>query len=737
MERLLANGNTLCVEALSERSFRLRLRKPHDRESALNRYALIDRLPGYACEDARDGEAVLLRTPCGALRVDPQSGAFELANARGEALLSTASAPVNAHEGFRLDLRMGPAARVYGLGDVTRERIEKRGYETEMWVENVARYVPIPFLTSDAGWGLFLNTTWRHRFDVGKRDPDLLSMSGSGGELDVYLFVGDDYEALLNEYTNLTGKPKLLPMWAYGLVYVCNQQINALGMMEECLHFRREGIPCDVIGLEPGWMSKHYDFSVDKQWDPERFYIPYWTPKGDQTFFGALDRLGFKLSLWLCCDYDLSFEEEKGSRVNRVGRTDGGFEQDDHFIRGRLSMDRITKVDEPWFEHLKKFVDQGARCFKLDGANQIVDHPDRKWGNGMDDEEMHNLYPAIYNKQMNRGFEAYTGLRSMVYSAGGYTGIQRFSATWAGDTGGGPKPLVSMLNHGFSGHSNTSCDMDVFSDAGIHFGFFQTWSQLCNWAYWRQPWFLPPARKEIYRFYARLRYRLLPYLYAAARRASRTGYPVMRAMAMCFPDMPRADELLHQYMLGDALLTAAFVEEIALPEGAWFDAWRDEPVAGAQTIRPNLPAGVGGPLYVREGAIIPCCEPGDYVGERPIEEITLNLYPGEAPSQFELYEDDGVTCAYAAGAYAVTRISCARVPGGVRVTVGERTGHYEGQPTARRYVVDVHGLHGAKAVRVDGTDAAFETARDGWCGFSAQGFLRFRMDGAGCADILC
>lgn len=80
-----------------------------------------------------------------------------------------------------------------------------------------------------------------------------------------------------------------------------------------------------------------------------------------------------------------------------------------------------------------------------------------------------------------------------------------------------------MLNHGYSGHVNTSCDMDVFSAGGIHFGFFQPWSQLCNWAYWRQPWFLTPERKEMYRFYAVLRYRMLPYIYTLAHRAATTA----------------------------------------------------------------------------------------------------------------------------------------------------------------------------------------------------------------------
>ena len=82
-------------------------------------------------------------------------------------------------------------------------------------------------------------------------------------------------------------------------------------MMNEALTFRREGMPCDVIGLEPGWMSKNYDVTTAKAWHPQRFPIPYWAPKGPHTFLGALERKGFKLSLWLCCDYDLGVYEEQ------------------------------------------------------------------------------------------------------------------------------------------------------------------------------------------------------------------------------------------------------------------------------------------------------------------------------------------------------------------------------------------------------------------------------------------
>jgi alpha-glucosidase (family GH31 glycosyl hydrolase) len=124
---------------------------------------------------------------------------------------------------------------------------------------------------------------------------------------------------------------------------------------------------------------------------------------------------------------------------------------------------------------------------------------------------------------MARGFEEHVKRRAMGYSAGGYTGGQRYGATWAGDTGGGAKPLASMLNLGFSGHSNHSCDMDIMSLEGIHFGFLQTWAQQNNWDYWYQPWLNREELIPAFRAYGELRYRLLPYLHSSAAEASRTA----------------------------------------------------------------------------------------------------------------------------------------------------------------------------------------------------------------------
>ena len=117
---------------------------------------------------------------------------------------------------------------------------------------------------------------------------------------------------ILDKYTDITGKPTLLPKWGYGLTFICDErEVRARDVLYEAYEFRRQEIPCDVIGLEPGWMEKYYDFSLDKEWSKERFDIPFWLKGSDYgTFDIALKNMNFKLSLWLCCDYDLSEYEE-------------------------------------------------------------------------------------------------------------------------------------------------------------------------------------------------------------------------------------------------------------------------------------------------------------------------------------------------------------------------------------------------------------------------------------------
>ncbi len=720
----LENGTKVRVDVLGERLFRIRHSKTGQwTESALNRYGVFPKLPTETAFEQSNGDGLAtIATGQARLTVRLKDGAVSFLVADGKQLTGQATPVYETNGGYELRFSLTADERLYGLGDVSRENIMRRGEAYECWVRNVKSYIPIPVVLSSRGWGLLLNTTWRNTIDVGKSDPQQIICTAPRSDVDYYLFCGPDYRGLLETYTAISGRPALLPIWGYAFTYVCNENIDAFHMMNEALTFRREKMPCDVIGLEPGWMSKHYDFSTAKKWHPERFPIPKWAPKGPHTFLGALKRKGFKLSLWLCCDYDLGVcEEQLLAGIDPVPASNAGtdlpegdpddFEKDEHLNKPAGAK---TKADpekeepellEPWFEHLKKFVDQGVAAFKLDGAAQVIEHPGREWGNGMSDEEMHNLYPVIYAKQMARGFEGQTGRRAMVYSAGGYAGVQQFVATWAGDTGGGPKPLASMLNLGFSGHSNHSCDMDVFSVKGVHFGFLQTWAQQNNWAYWRQPWLLEDAQIEAFRRYGQLRYKLLPYLYSSAAEAAQTGYPVMRAMPMVYPDDPAWDSCMSQYMLGDFFLVSVFSNQVRVPPGEWIDFWSGRRIQGPAEIPVEIAPHRGGALLVKSGAIVPTWPPCDHVEKGWSSEVKLLVYPGPRTT-FTLYEDDGQSLAYREGRLARTQLSSEAAEKTVTLTIGGREGSYDGMPATRDFSAIIHLPARPKTVELDGKPVA-------------------------------
>ena len=723
----LDDGSFVRVDVLGQRLFRVRYSKTQQwTESALNRYGIFNTAyPEIAVQQTLSNGVYTIATPQAKLTIARKDGAITLAGADGKSLTQQAAPVYQTNGGYDLRFTLAKDERLYGLGDVSRENIMRRGGVYQFWVKNVISYIPIPVALSNRGWGLLMNTTWRNTIDVGKSDPERMICTAPRSDLDYYLFCGPDYRGLLDTYTSFTGRPALLPVWGYGHTYVCNENIDAFNMMNEALTFRREKIPCDVIGLEPGWMSKHYDFTPAKAWHPQRFPIPYWAPKGPHTFFGALARKGFKLSLWLCCDYDLGVYEEQllaGKRATPGVKTATGptINIQEGFIDERISGKTAKKADakkkapakpeepkplEPWFEHLKKFVDQGASCFKLDGSAQVIEHPKRQWGNGMTDEEMHNLYPVIYAKQMARGFEDHTKRRAMVYSAGGYAGVQQYVATWAGDTGGGPKPLASMLNLAFSGHSNHSCDMDVTKVDGIHFGFLQTWAQQNNWDYWYQPWYLENVHTAAYRQYAQLRYKLIPYLYSSAAEAALTGYPVMRAMPMEYPDDPAWDSARSQYMLGDFLLVSAFAKEVRVPRGEWIDFWSGKRTSGPATLPVEISTTRGGALMVKSGAIIPTWPPCDHLEKGWSPEVGLLVYPA-ARSSFTLYEDDGQSLAYRKGQFARTLLICETAGKTVKLTIGVREGSYAGMPAARDFTASIHLPARPQTVKLDAAPVA-------------------------------
>lgn len=629
-------------------------------------------------------------------------------------------------KGYALSFPLADGESIYGFGDIQRGKLNRRGGVYELWIVNVNGYVPVPLAISSEGWGVLLNTSWRTSVDVGKTVKDRMLVTAKEGEIDFVYFKGTARE-ILDSYTALTGRPSLLPIWGYGFTYVCFDRTDIFELLNYATEFRRHGIPCDQLGLDPGWMSRNYDFTVRKGWHPDRFYTLWAYLTRRETFIGTLGRMGMKLNLWLCCDYDHFEHEEKElagtstrKRERIKPRETGGITEgwvdwrmsDDPGLKAAQTKDHTTngltaaelkglEGRDPWFEHLKEFVGQGVQGFKLDGANQVCEHKGRKWKNGMSDEEAHNLYPVVYAKEMVRGYEDYTGMRPMVYTPCGWAGFQQFSATWAGDTGGGAGPLSAMLQQGVCGHSNVSCDMVTTDIRALHFAFFSPWSLLDDWAFFFQPWCQERDRMEVFREYCRLHYRLLPYIYTASMNAHRTGWPLMRTLALEYPQAhPAYDSCLTTWKFGDDIVVSAFADTVEIPAGDWYE-WR----TGAKVTGPcRMPVPVtpdwGGAVYVRAGAVIPLWPVKEHVEKGWNEEVEFHVWPG-ACGKAVLYEDDGVSVDYRKGAGAETPLELVTEKGWFfdsrKLTIGPRKGKFKGAPDKRDITVVWH--------REDGTSS--------------------------------
>ena len=750
----LASGDVLRVEVVTPNILRVRLAADgRFQRSLMERYGIVkSEWPTGDSKTRSEGGSVIVETTAGSLSVRAANGQMQLRNSKGAVLCERIlpqgtrwGAPeleafkkrqASFEEYFRGEKRqqgqvqiIGSAAqdraaqpdvmhefflptnsfgatfslrddeRLYGLGTASSKRLQLRGHGYRLWTQYRGNFGyhgqgaweqtegPIPLLLSTGGWGLFVNTTWVHYYDLGRYEADRACFWGPGGSLDFYLLIGDSLPRLIGLYTEITGRPRLMPQFAYGLTYVSQITQNEHEILNDSRLFREKGIPCDIMGIEPQWMKKNYDSSHETEWNPNKFYIPDWMGPDSKggTFIGGLDRTGFKLSLWLVCADDLTAEEER-----QVAQREG---------RGSA----FPKMPDAWFDHLQKFVRNGARCFKMDPENLIQEHPGRKYYNGLTDLENHNLTQVLYHKQMCAGYEGFAKQRAMTHYCAAYAGVHHWGATTMGDNGGGPKALVWMLNYGMSGHMNTSCDMETRGQ-GLHFGFLQPWSQHNNWAYANQPWFLGRRAEAMFRDYARLRYSLLPYIYSAAHVGHLTSMPILRPMPLVFPDDLKLADCVTEYMLGDSLLVAAFTDHVYLPKGRWIDYWTGAEFEGPREMPCVYPTNRAGGLFIRAGAIIPYWPEMDFVGEQPANPLRLHVYP-EGVSDYTLYEDDGNSLAYLSGAVAVTRVRCEAGPVAVTLTIEPRQGTYARMPLQRDYEVWIHSRP-AKKLAINGTQAA-------------------------------
>ncbi len=641
-----------------------------------------------------DGNEVRIRTDALVLHIQRQPLRFALDRLEaGQAVpLWRELQPLDLDKGQGVQVLSSQADEHFYGGGQQNGRFEFKGRELEIsysggWEEG-DRPSPAPMLLSSRGWGMLRNTWSDGNYDL--RQADQATLLHREDRFDAYYFVGPGLHALLDRYTALTGRAGLPARWAlsYGDADCYNDGDNKKkpGSVPEGWSDGPTGTTPDVIDSVA---KKYREHDMPGGWIlPNDGYGCGYTdlPKVVQ----GLAKYGFKTGLWT----------ENG--VDKIAWEVG------------TAGSRVQKLDVAW-------TGKGYQ-FAMD-ANQ-------------------SAFNGIMKNSDSRPF---------LWTVMGWAGIQRYAVAWTGDQSSSWDyirwHIPTLIGSGLSGMAYASGDVDaIFGGSAETFTRDLQWKSftpvLMGMSGWsgsarKHPWWYDEPYRSVNRDYLKLKMRMTPYMYGLARDAEAHGAPLVRALMWDYPQDPQAFTEAHKYqfLLGRELLVApvyrsqaasrGWRRDIHLPQGRWIDYWDGRQlqagVAGRQVDRQVDLATI--PVFVRAGAIVPMYPEMLYDGQKPIDEVTFDLYP-QGDSQYTLYEDDGNTRRHAQGEFSEQRIQV-RAPvqgsGPVQVTIDPVRGQYQGQLPQRHYALRVLTRQRPDAVRVEGRAlpaladaAAWKTADEGW-----------------------
>jgi alpha-glucosidase (family GH31 glycosyl hydrolase) len=598
---------------------------------------------------------------------------------------------------------------------------------------------------------LFFDSPADGQLAVGRKEGGVrIVYTAETGPLIWYFLIGPDMRGVLAEVAELLGRAPLPPRWALGFLQSTRHFTDTAELRQLPRTIRDKRIPCDALiylstyGEARGWNRGvgHLEFQPALWPDPseligdartQHFEVithEYPVLHADSPLFAEAEARGYLLA-------------------DGYPRVDGPARPPASYREGQRYLDFSNPaVGRWWWGAHGDLVRLGVAGWWLDGGEGP---PATARLQGGDGTLLHNLYDRFRHQAFAEGEAAdRPDQRVFLLCRSGAAGMQRFGATtWSGDINNDFATLEAQLplglNTGLSGVPYWGTDVGGFFHPVRETGeLYARWFQLGafspifrshGWV-WREhvPWAHGPEVEAICRRYAELRYRLLPYTYTLAWQAHRLGLPLMRPLVLNYPDDPRVWGLGHQFLWGDDLLVAPVTREgatawpVYLPAGRWHDFWTGARHEGPGGI--TVPAPLDRlPLLVRAGAILPMGPVVQHTGERPLEEVTLLIYP-EGTSRFELYEDDGRSQAYRRGQHALTPLECVAEAGRVTVRVGPTAGPRGVLPAGRRYVLQLR-LGGPAAVTLEGRGelprlAGGEGTGAGWWE-DGQGFTLVRL----------
>lgn len=513
-------------------------------------------------------------------------------------------------------------------------KLDKVGQKVHLYVtdpqgpESDGMYKPVPFFFSNRGYGIFMHTSAPVTCDFGASYIGASRLFMGDEKVDLFLFFGEPKE-ILDEYTNITGKSPMLPLWTFGTWMSRITYFSQEEGLDIANKLRQHRIPSDVIHFDTGWFD--VDWQCDYEFSKNRFKDPVGMLK-------KMDKMGFHTCLWQLPYFtpkNRYFKEivEKGMHVKNAN---GGMPYEDAV----LDLSNPQTVD--WYQSkIGGLIRQGVDVIKCDFGEAAPFNGVYASGKGGFYE--HNLYPLRYNKALFEGI-AKNGSEPVIWARSAWAGSQRYPLHWGGDAAttniGMLGDLRGGLSFGLSGFSFWSHDMGGFVTASpediyrrwLPFGFLSSHTR-AHGAPPTEPWLISESFTQAFRESAELKYQLMPYVYAQAKDCSERGLPMVRALFVEFPNDPGAWLVEDEYLFGSQILVAPLMESgnsrtCYLPKGKWIDYQNGKVYEGGYQ---DIQAGkIPAIILVRDGSLIPHVPVAQHTGDIDWNKIEWKAYKADA-----------------------------------------------------------------------------------------------------------
>jgi len=561
-----------------------------------------------------------------------------------------------------------PAApsAIYGSGDQNNGLLQTQGQGR---VGNGT--TGVPYYWSNTGYGVLAlgsddnaPASWQRPAADGP-----INWSVPGNAIDLYLFPAATLEASSQAYAELTGAPPVPPRWALGYMQSRWGWRDKAYIDDTLKEFTTRKLPIDAFIFDFEWYTAQNDYAVpaagaagysDFAFNPALFPDPAKQladlhAQGIHVVGIRKPRLGNLDSLNDLRQRGFITAIDSAVAGGRGGRGGGG---------GRGTEQRLLDYSKP--EVRDWYAQQMAALLKtgIDG-----------WWND-EGEQTYTMYTFWNQSEVHAQSLVDPKRRVWTINRAFAPGLQRYgAAAWAGDFLNNWQGLAQtpsrLLNWSLAGMYYGACDIGGFQgnisgellarwmQAGVFFPVMRSHSS--NNVTPRFPWLYGDQAEGYIRKALELRYRLIPYYYSLAHEASEKGTPLMRPLAMDFPDDPQVANTTDQWLMGKGLMAAPVLavssstgpEEagtkrtICFPKTTWYNFDTNQTRAGGTSAELIVPFDQV-PAFVRAGTILPLAPVIQHTDDLPGGPLDLQIYPG-ANATFSLAEDDGQTTAYKSG----------------------------------------------------------------------------------------